>query len=326
MSSTAKKNSRIRNMIIAAAVIVVLIGAYLGVSALNKPAAAAPAKQQGDMMIAEFDASKIKEIRYTWKGETIDMTFNDVLYKWQLASDKNYPISFEIAGSMASAISQIKANRVVEESREHFADYGLDKPYLDITAVYEEGQARYLMGDYNSMLNGYYFNIDGSDTVYLIPAGLNPFFEYGLLDLAQKDTMPSLTDSSISELRVTVSQTQLDDESVSVVAEALTRIASSGLTTVGYLNDESQVRLFGFDHGYTMDLAYKEAQTLENTDASGETNSYTSTVHVDKTAEYTVAVPDGDENAAYLTCGSGLVYAVDRETVMSIISVIESAG
>ena len=325
-TAKTKKNSRLRSMITALAAIVVLAAAYFIVSALNKPAAAAPAKKTGDMMIAEFDASKIRGLRYTWKGETIDMVFNDVLYKWQLKDDKDYPINFEKVGSMASAISQIKANRVVEESREHFADYGLDDPYLDIAAYYEEGSAEYLMGDYNSMLDGYYFNIVGEDTVYLIPSGLNPFFEYSLLDIADVDAVPVLTDSSISELKISAADKELDAETVSLIAGEFAHIVQSGLTTAGYLNDESQVKRFGFDHGYTLDISYKEAQTVENTDASGETSSYTSTVYVDNKAEYTVAVPDGADNAAYLTCGSRLVYAVDPESVSAIIAAVNAAG
>ena len=323
MSSTAKKKSRLKNVIIAAAAVIVLLGIYFVVSALNKPAAPPPAVKTGDMMIAEFDASKIKEIRYTYKGETIDMTFSDVLYKWQLVDDKTYPIKFEIAGAMASAISQIKANRIVEESREHFADYGLDKPYLDIAAYYEEGGAEYLIGDYNSMLQGYYFNIVGSDTVYLIPTGLNPFFEYTLLEIADTDDPPVLTDSSISELKITVAGASLDDEKTALAADQFAKMVYSGLKTAGYMKSESDVAAYGFDKGVTFDISYKEAQTVENTDASGETASYTSTVYVDQTAEFTVSLSD-DGNTAYFTCGSGLVYTADASAAAAVMEIADS--
>ena len=69
---------RIKNLIIAAVVMAVLIGGYFLVSALNKPEvpAAVPA---GDMMIADDDPAKIKEIKYTRSGETIAIKFADIL-------------------------------------------------------------------------------------------------------------------------------------------------------------------------------------------------------------------------------------------------------
>ncbi|MBQ7720768.1 MAG: DUF4340 domain-containing protein [Clostridia bacterium] len=322
MSAKAKKTNRVRNIIIAAAVIAVLAAAYFAVSALNRPEAPAPVQQQGDMMIAEFDASKIKEIKYTYNGETIDMVFSDVLYKWQLVDDKSYPIKFEIAGSMASAISQIKANRVVEESREHFADYGLDEPYLRIAATYEEGGAEYLIGDYNSMLGGYYFNIVGSDTVYLIPTGLNPFFEYGLLDIADVDTPPVLTDTSVTELKIIADGKELDEEKTAEAAGYFTTMVQSGLKTVGYMKEEADAAKYGLDGGRVFDISFKQAQTMENTDASGETASYTSTVYSDQTAKFTVALSD-DGSTAYFTCGSGLVYTVDAAATASVIALAD---
>ena len=88
MSAKAKKTNRVRNIIIAAAVIAVLAAAYFAVSALNRPEAPAPVQQQGDMMIADFDASKIKEIKYTYNGESIDSIFDKYL-----AADVNRLVS-----------------------------------------------------------------------------------------------------------------------------------------------------------------------------------------------------------------------------------------
>ena len=94
MSAKAKKTNRVRNIIIAAAVIAVLAAAYFAVSALNRPEAPAPVQQQGDMMIAEFDASKIKEIKYTYNGEvrTPEVTVKDGTAV--LEAGKDYTVAF----------------------------------------------------------------------------------------------------------------------------------------------------------------------------------------------------------------------------------------
>lgn len=300
----------------------VLIGGYFLVSALNKPEvpAAVPA---GDMMIADDDPAKIKEIKYTRSGETIALKFDDILYKWQYEDDPSFPVKFELPASMASAISKIKANRLVEETKENFAEYGLDTPYLDITAVFEDAERNYKIGDYNKMLDGYYFNIGGTDKVYIIPTGLNPFFEYSLLDLADVDVPPVLDEEKYNSIEMTFAGEALDGEKTAALAAAFADLVRGGLSTAGYISPgstaEASIAAYGFDRGATVDIAYKEAQTVENADNSGQTSSYTSTVHVDKTASFTVGIAGG---SAYFTCGSGLVYTADAQTAKTVLSVL----
>ncbi|NLZ37715.1 MAG: DUF4340 domain-containing protein [Clostridiales bacterium] len=313
---------RIKNLIIAAVVMAVLIGGYFIVSALIKPDAPPPAPA-GDMMIADDDPSKIKEIKYTLNGETIALKFDDILYKWQYRDEPSFPVKFEIPASMASAISKIKANRLVEETKENFAEYGLDNPYLDITAIFEDAERNYKIGDYNKMLDGYYFNIGGTDKVYIIPTGLNPFFEYSLLDLAEVDIPPVLDEDIYDSIEMTFAAEVLDGEKTGELETAFSNIVRGGLAVVGYISPgdspEASLAVYGFDRGATVDIAYKEAQTVENTDNTGKTSSYTSTVHIDKTASFTVGTV---EESGYFTCGSGLVYAADAEAVKTILSVL----
>jgi len=313
---------RIKNLIIAAVVMAALIGGYFLVRALTKTEAPPPAPA-GDMMIADDDPSKIKEIKYTLNGEMIALRFDDILYKWQYTEDPSFPVKFELPASMASAISKIKANRLVEETKENFAEYGLDNPYLDITAIFEDAERNYKIGDYNKMLDGYYFNIGGTDKVYIIPTGLNPFFEYSLLDLADVDIPPVLDEDKYNSIEMTFAAELIDSEKTAELVTAFSDIVRGGLATVGYISPgstaEASMTAYGFDRGATVDIACKEAQTVENADNSGQTSSYTSTVHVDKTASFTVGVVDG---SGYFTCGSGLVYSADAEAAKTVLSVL----
>lgn len=310
---TAKKDKNLITAGIMTAILLIIIAAYVIVNAATKPDTVIETATT-DLMIVEQDAANITAISYTWKGETIDMVFSQSAYKWQLASDKNFPLTTDYPSAMATVISSVKAERFVEDSRERFADYGLDEPYLSVTATYTDDSGAssaftYNIGDYNSMSGGYYFNIGGTDEVYIIPSGLNPYFEYTLLDMASLDVLPDLTNTDTYSVK---GVTGLTGDSFDAFSQAFGTLVRKGISVCGYLPGEDGRSDYSGDGYASFTLDYTEAQTVTNEDSS-----ITSTVHVDKSFGIWLGSSGG---TCCIGVSSGLIYTCDAESAETLLA------
>ena len=94
---------------------------------------------------------------------------------------------------MATALSSVSADRLVEESAADFAKYGLDEPHAYVYVKYADGtDMKMHFGDLNTFTGTRYMNIDGTKKVYLVSTSLLSNFRYKLNDLLVHDTIPTV--------------------------------------------------------------------------------------------------------------------------------------
>lgn len=270
------------------------------------------------IILAEDNPADIISLSYTYGGETYEFEFSTVAYKWYYKPDNNFPLDQTYLQYMASAISSMAANRLLEETRDNFAQYGLDKPYMTLKAVFkpekkDEYTRIYNIGDLNTFNDNYYFNVGGTDTVYTIVSGLTAFFEYKLLDLAIVDKIPSFTSNVYSIKEIIINDISVTD------AETLKTLAGKCAVLqlgkpVAYIGVSPTSNEYGFNEGSSaIIINYTEEVKVQN-----EEDTISSSVHKNVTLRLTF----GKENNGITYCmanGNGLVYEVDAKSVLNIL-------
>ena len=261
------------------------------------------------IMIAEDDPATIIELKYSYAGEELAFEFSNIAYKWYYKADNKFPLEQTYLQTMASVISNMAVNRVVEETRVNFAQYGLNDPYMTVSATFQPEKESpytriYHVGDLNTFNNTYYFNAEGTDTVYSIASAFTPYFEYRLIDLAIVDIIPLFTAANIEVKSCDV------DGNVITDADMFANIvkAFSGLTLgqpVAYESAETSVNVV---------INY-----IENVTVSNEDGSISSTVPAERTFQCGFGT-ENDNGGIYFTVNdSGLLYLVSIDSANKII-------
>lgn len=304
-----KKRSAV--LIILVAILAVIILAYFIVSQnVSDNTSPSITIETSPIMIAEDDAGTIISLEYTYDGETLAFEYSYVAYKWYYTDDHSFPLEQTYVQTMASVVSSMAANRVVEETKDNFVQYGLDDPYMTVSATFqpdgEELYTRvYYVGDLNSFNNTYYFNVEGTDIVYSIASTFTPYFEYSLVDLAVYDTIPTFNVSTYNIKSVDVNGDVITDEEIlNNISSAFAEIKLGD--PVSYSTIETSVNVV---------IEYTENITVTN-----EEGSVSSSVPIDHT--FTCRFGEGTEDGTtYLTVNdSGLVYIINSDTADKIIA------
>ncbi len=154
------------------------------------------------LSVLNLSSSKISSIKYLFDEKEVLLVKKEDGWKW--ADDEEFPIDTSYPETMANALSNITALRLITESSDKFGEYGLDDPCFEVAFETVDGnQYTYTIGDYNSVTDGYYFKLDNSDKVYLSDATIKTPFEYAILDMVEKEEFPVIQYESITSLEYT---------------------------------------------------------------------------------------------------------------------------
>lgn len=151
-------------------------------------------------VIADYKTDDLTELSYTYAPNDISLSFRykSTNFTWYLDGDENFPVDQTTLNAMATAVVSISADRKLGSDEISRADAGLDAPDYTITAKYGNNTFTYYIGAYNSFTKSYYFAVDGDDSIYMIPSGLQSNFQYELLGLAAYETIPTFTTDTVS--------------------------------------------------------------------------------------------------------------------------------
>jgi len=243
-SAKAAKKKRTAVALIAVGAALILLGIYFLVSR-GGDLPDSDTVVEDLLIIAEYPAYTTVHIDYTVRGRDT-IVFDYVDRSWQYTADPKFPLNVTGPRQMATAISKIAAIKLVESSKTNFATYGLDDPYIDINVSYSDGTAAgYIIGDYNSFSDGHYFNIKGTDDVYMISSGLAPYFEYTLYEMIVPD-LPTIDITTAVSAEVT-----LDGEVKSFDSKVSTDLTSAVISLspvcIDYKPTAEKLAECGFD-------------------------------------------------------------------------------
>ena len=141
----------------------------------------------------------ITSIEYTLEDETVSLKISD--NEWIWAEDKDFPLDESFVEYMIEDLSRITANRLVAENLDNQNDYGMDEPIIEIKFLTSlENEYVYTLGDYNSIVEGYYFKFSAQDKIYLTENNILEDFSYGILDMAETESTPTTKSEYITEV------------------------------------------------------------------------------------------------------------------------------
>lgn len=201
-------SKKTKRLIILAAVVVVLLAIYLvvwlaGEKKEKQDAHDADVAENG-FVIREMKEDEIVGFSYQHVG---DENYDDTQYifskqgdTWYYKNDLHFPVNQDIAAMRVEELSKVYAKRLLEETDENFAAYGLDAPKLIISVTDGKETITYNLGNYNESTADYYMNIEGTDEVYTVDPTLWVGFSMGLYDMVQMEKFPEIQDDHITDL------------------------------------------------------------------------------------------------------------------------------
>lgn len=189
-------NKATKLMYVLVGVLVVCMAAYLGLRWWNGTA-------EDRAMDDKTYLAQLEDITsLTWQrsGETLSFE-KDEEGVWRDASDADFPLDQSYLTALETTLSQLSAVKVISDPEED-ASYGLDAPELTLTASTSVGETWEVT--VGSEVDGnYYARPAGDSQVYTIAAALMNQTEYGLMEMIDLDTIPTVTESSVESVEIT---------------------------------------------------------------------------------------------------------------------------
>ena len=217
-------NKKTKKLLILLGVFALLVGAYL---ALTLPQQSGqgdptpPAKEQETQSYDFFalNADALVGFSYTFGGETYEYNLNADKTRWLWSGDPTLPLSNgDITLMMNSVLSLSSDVRYTDIPADALEDYGLGKTAQRLTFRYADGtESGLLLGKINAFNSqAYCVLVSDPSTVYMVSAGILPYFAKLPSALIEDDALPRFTEAQL--LGYTL---QTGEESVMLALEYL---------------------------------------------------------------------------------------------------------
>lgn len=289
-----------------AGLLVALIGIYVGLRYWDVRKQEAEEKKAEEETIHVVQAEELSAFSYTDGTDT--MEFSREEDTWYYDGDREIPMVQDAVQTMADEIQDVTAVRELEDP-DALEDYGLDAPSYTIGYTEEEGDSGTL---YIGNMTGenYYAMPEGSRTVYTIDGTLVSALLFDLADLAQTDTVPSISSGNLVSVTVTEvgeSQTYQEEEDLAELAGGLGVLSLT--ECVDYHVTDESLSDYGLDEEERMivQAVYTDTDTEEE-------ETYT---------VYIGAEDDTGENRYLMPEGSKMVYQVSTDVIGNMTTVSE---
>lgn len=203
---------KINALVPAAIVLVLLCGAYGGITLHQKKADAAKAGNGDADQIYMTDIRGLSSISWTKDGK--GLSFDKDGDAWYYKTDRDCPIRQSDVTNLAASLSRLRAERSLE-SPDSLSSYGLDTPSMEYDALSQDGTSNTILignkvpgtGDASpgstDPASEYYACIKGNSQVYIIGSFLADTAGKDLYDFVETETLPYVTGTDIQAITVT---------------------------------------------------------------------------------------------------------------------------
>ena len=293
--------------------------------------------------VGALQADEITDILYVCGDETIEL--HKDADTWKLKTDTDFPVKQAYADTMAADAAELEAERLVSESADDFAQYGLDTPETAYVFTKSDGtQVTYYIGNYNSFGGTYYMNVAGTEKIYLISGDFLDDFGHGLSELADVETMQTVSTEDVFDLTLTLDGettrvfhvedglktvytdmfTWFSDDTTPVDAAAAQDLIGKAVSftesgCADYKADDDELASYGLDEPVLtarFDYTVSERKETGETDDDGE--PVTETVTHDETMTLLVGTAAKDGSLYAMTDASDVVYLIDAEYLQTL--------
>ena len=180
-----------KTMIIFVAVFALLVGLYFVMSQINK----SQAEKEIEETIMVTELSNVASMEYT-NGETT-MSFTKSADAWTVTDNDEINLDSDAVDTIADALSQVEAVRVLEGADELSA-YGLEEPAYTITLTTDAGsEVTLYIG--NAIDDNYYATIGDKVVVYVISSSAVDALEFDITALEAEEEVEEETTEETTE-------------------------------------------------------------------------------------------------------------------------------
>ena len=155
--------------------IVCALGALLLLRRSNEKAAQREEAENDDLVIDELAVSEITAFSYEQGG--VKWSYDKEGDHWICQNDEQLKLDTDKIESLLDNVSSITASEQLTDV-EDFAQYGLAAPSNTVTVTAGGETIIYFIGDYNSIISGYYVRKNDEATVYVVSGGIATAFSH----------------------------------------------------------------------------------------------------------------------------------------------------
>ncbi len=253
----------------------VLGGAYGGIVLINQHNEEKATEQsKADKEANTFYLSQIEEpvaISYTNSYGTFDFSYDTENETWSYDGDEHFPVAQSYLTSLSSDMKALTATRKLEEVQDDLSVYGLDNPTMSITAKgSDDTEVTVQIGSINSYNSDYYAKVEGADAIYTISSSYVSDMSNDLSTLQEKESFPTITSTSISNVQLVKDGVTLDMEK-----EVTEEPATEEETT----ENASEAKSGSFEEATSEEAASETTAELESGESEEETQKMVEVTH-----------------------------------------------
>ena len=326
-------------LVSAVVVLGVACGAYVGVNSyVSSQEKKESEEEDTSVELTNLSTDNITSVAFTAGQDNVEFDKKDDT--WSEKSDADFPVNQDTVNSAVGGVASLSAAQEISDV-EDLSEYDLDSPQNEIKLTTDDGDTVLQIGMENTSTSQYYVKKSDDDkNVYLVDSSAVEPFMGTLYDFAESGTFPSVTSSTITEVKVDKEDgyelTQDPDNLFWNISDgktserADTDKAGTVTSAIGSLSYDSFVDYnctddskYGFDDPYAVITAkYTEEEAVEDessTDSDTEDDSKEAeTKTVDK--EITIYVGDETGSDRYVKVNdSKEVYTITEDSLTDIL-------
>ena len=312
----------------------VVSGAYVGVNSyVSSQEKKESEEEDTSVELTSLSTDDITSVAFTAGQDNVEFDKKDDA--WSEKSDADFPVDQDTVNTAVGGIASLSAAQEISDV-EDLREYDLDSPQNEIKLTTDDGDTVLQIGMENESTSQYYVKKSDDDkNVYLVDSSAVEPFMGTLYDFAESGTFPSVTSSTITEVKVDKEDgyelTQDPDNLFWNISDgktserADTDKAGTVTSAIGSLSYDSFVDYnctddskYGFDDPYAVITAqYTEDADSSDTEDDSEEEE-TKTVTVDK--EITIYVGDETGSDRYVKVDdSKEVYTITEDSLTDIL-------
>lgn len=312
----------------------VVSGAYVGVNSyVSSQEKKESEEEDTSVELTSLSTDDITSVAFTAGQDNVEFDKKDDA--WSEKSDADFPVDQDTVNTAVGGIASLSAAQEISDV-EDLSEYDLDSPQNDIKLTTDDGDTVLQIGMENESTSQYYVKKSDDDkNVYLVDSSAVEPFMGTLYDFAESGTFPSVTSSTITEVKVDKedgyeltqdsdnlfwnvsdgkTSEKADTDKAGTVTSAIGSLAYDSFVDYNCTDDSK----YGFDDPYAVITAkYTEDADSSDTEDDSEEEE-TKTVTVDK--EITIYVGDETGSDRYVKVDdSKEVYTITEDSLTDIL-------
>ena len=337
-------------LVSAVVVLGVVSGAYVGVNSyVSSQEKKESEAEDTSVELTSLDTDNITSVAFTAGQDKVEFDKKDDT--WSEKGDADFPVDQDTLNTAVGGVASLSAAQEISDV-EDLSEYDLDSPQNEITLTTDDGDTVLQIGMENESTSQYYVRKSDDDKkVYLVDSSAVEPFMGTLYDFAESGTFPSVTSSTITEVKVDKedgyeltqdpdnlfwnvsdgkTSEKADTDKAGTVTSAIGSLAYDSFVDYNCTDDSK----YGFDDPYAVITAkYTEEETVEDdsedeSSADSDAKKDSSDTEDDseeaetKTVEKEITICVGDETGSdrYVKVDdSKEVYTITEDSLTDIL-------